>query len=85
MSMRQLAERLTSQAGKPVLDATNLDGYFTIDLTFASATMDPSKEGVIAAPLPKALEQQLALKLVAAKEPVKVLIVDHIDTVPTEN
>jgi uncharacterized protein (TIGR03435 family) len=36
MSMRQLAERLSPFAGKPVVDATNLDGYFTVTLTFAS-------------------------------------------------
>jgi uncharacterized protein (TIGR03435 family) len=84
MSMRQLADSLARHAGKPVLDATGIDGYFTIDLTFASDQVDPTKE-VIAAALPKALEEQLGLKLVAAKEPVKMLIVDHADLVPVEN
>ena len=32
MSMRQLAEQLATYAGRPVLDVTNLDGYFIIEL-----------------------------------------------------
>jgi uncharacterized protein (TIGR03435 family) len=85
MSMRQLVERMTPYAGKPVLDATNLEGYFTISLTFAPDDFDASKEGVIPPLLPKAVEEQLGLKLAPAKEPVKTLIVDHADTVPVEN
>jgi uncharacterized protein (TIGR03435 family) len=85
MSMRQLAESLTRFAGKPVLDATGFDGFFRIDLTFAREDVDASTEGVIPALLPKALEEQLGLKLVPSREPVKTLIVDHADTVPVEN
>jgi uncharacterized protein (TIGR03435 family) len=85
MSMRQLGERMTRYAGKPVLDGTGLEGYFTIALTFAPDNLDPSSEGVIPPLLPKAVEEQLGLKLVPAKEPIKTLIVDHADTVPVEN
>jgi uncharacterized protein (TIGR03435 family) len=85
MSMRQLAERLTRIAGKPVLDATGLEGYFTIALTFAPDDVDASKEGVIPPLLPKAMEEQLGLKLAPAREAIKTLIVDHADTAPVEN
>jgi uncharacterized protein (TIGR03435 family) len=54
-------------------------------LTFAPNDFDASKEGVIPPLLPKAVEEQLGLKLLSAKEPVKTLIVDHADTVPVEN
>jgi uncharacterized protein (TIGR03435 family) len=84
MSLRQLADSLARHAGKPVLDATGINGYFTIDLSFASDQVDPTKE-VTAPTLPKALEEQLGLKLVAVKEPVKMLIVDHADALPSEN
>jgi uncharacterized protein (TIGR03435 family) len=85
MSMRQLGERMTPFAGKPVLDETGLEGYFTIALTFAPDDVDASKEGVIPPLLPKAVEEQLGLKLVPARESIKTLIVDHTDTVPVEN
>jgi uncharacterized protein (TIGR03435 family) len=32
-----------------------------------------------------AVQQQLGLKLVAKKGPVDVLVVDHVEKVPTEN
>lgn len=85
MSMRQLANSLMQYTGKPVLDGTNLEGYFLIDLTFAPDSLDGSIEGVIPPLLPKALEKQLGLKLVAAKEAVRILVVDHADAVPVEN
>jgi uncharacterized protein (TIGR03435 family) len=86
MSMRQLSERLTRFAGKPVVDATNLEGYFTIKLTFASDDYDPSKDtGVVPPLLTKAVEEQLGLKLVPGKEPIKILVVDHVDAVPVPN
>ncbi len=43
--MHQLAESLTRYAGKPVIDATNLEGYFTIALTFASEETDVTGTG----------------------------------------
>jgi len=85
MSMRQLSESLTRFAGKPVLDATNLEGYFKIDLTFARETPDPSAELSSAPLLADAVREQLGLKLTSAKEAIKILVVDHADDVPTEN
>jgi uncharacterized protein (TIGR03435 family) len=84
MSMRQLAERLTSFAGKPVLDATGVEGYFVIKLTFASTDID-SDTPTNAPLLANALQEQLGLKLVSVKEPVKILVVDHADAAPTPN
>ncbi len=86
MSMRQLAQSLTRFAGKPVLDVTGLEGYFVVKLTFAPDNYDASTDNGPAQPLlPSALEDQLGLKLVAVKEPVKTLVVDHADAVPVSN
>jgi uncharacterized protein (TIGR03435 family) len=86
MSMRQLAERLNQFLHKPVVDATNLDGYFTIALTFAAEDFDATKDvGVPLPSLPQALEEQMGLKLIAGKEPIQRLVVDHADAVPTRN
>ena len=86
MSMLQLAGKLTRFAGKTVMDETNLEGYFTIALAFAAPDYDFSKDASIPAPpLNKAIEEQLGLKLLAAKEELKFLVVDHVDRTPTEN
>ena len=85
MSMRQLSESLTRVGSRPVLDATNLEGYFKIDLTFASENPMESSDVSSASSLMKAVQEQLGLKLTPAKEVIKILIVDHADDVPTEN
>jgi uncharacterized protein (TIGR03435 family) len=87
MSMGQLAERLARYAGKPVVDATNLDGYFTMKLTFASDDLQTgSAVGDFAPPvLTVAVQEQLGLKLVSETGPIKILIIDHAEPVPTAN
>ncbi len=86
MSMRQLAQGLARYAGKPVLDVTSLEGYFKISLTFARQDLDASLEAGPTAPLlDKAVQEQLGLRLVPGKEPVKILIVDHVDDEPVAN
>jgi uncharacterized protein (TIGR03435 family) len=85
ISMRQLADRLTHFAGKPVIDATNLEGYFQISLTFAPEDMAVSGQGTAAPLLTKAVQEQLGLRLVPVKEPLKFLVVDHADDVPVAN
>ena len=85
MSMRQLAQRLTSFAGKPVLDATGIEGYFVIKLTFASTDIIASDTPTNAPLLAAAVQGQLGLKLLSVREPVRILVVDHADAVPTAN
>lgn len=89
MSMPQLAAQLTLFAGRPVVDATQLDGYFTVKLSFMrSDFVEPpgSDAPVETAPLlADALQQQLGLKLEAATAPIKVLVVDHADAAPSGN
>jgi uncharacterized protein (TIGR03435 family) len=86
MNMRQLAERLTQSTGRPVLDDTGLEGYFRIELTFAT---DDAPVGVDSgspvALLPAAVRDQLGLKLVLAKDKIQILVVDHADQMPVEN
>ncbi len=84
MSMRQLAERMTRFAGRPIIDKTGLDGYFKIVLNFTPES--PAAQSDSTAPfLTRAVQQQLGLKLVPVKEPIKILVVDHADEVPTVN
>jgi uncharacterized protein (TIGR03435 family) len=85
MSMRQLAERLSTFAGKPVRDATNLDGYFTVKLTFAPDDARSDDSGPLPALLTAAIQEQLGLKLIPESGPVEILVVDHAEPVPTAN
>jgi len=80
-----LVRELASVLDRPVLDKTEFTGEFDLDLSF---TPDDALRGFpgVARPayptLPNifaALEEQLGLKLVPAKGPVEVLVVDHAE------
>ena len=79
---------------RPVIDKTGIMGQFTIHLSFspddsaprpvtddpgASAARTPDAPGIF-----QAIQEQLGLKLVPAKGPVDVLVIDHVER-PTEN
>jgi uncharacterized protein (TIGR03435 family) len=78
----QLADRLATILGRPVVDKTGLTGSYDITLTY---TPDPS----MGQPMPPgaasddpgpslftAMQEQLGLKLTAGKGPVEVIVVD---------
>jgi uncharacterized protein (TIGR03435 family) len=77
-----IAEQLSLIAGRVVVDKTGLDGTYDLKLKWtpddAPATVDSSPS------LFTAIEEQLGLQLKAAKEPVAVLVVDHIEA-PSPN
>ena len=76
---------------RPVIDKTGIPDYFEIHLKFSpddSATPRPSTAdpgSPAAGPAPdapgifQAIQEQLGLKLVPAKGPVDVLVIDHIE------
>ena len=68
---------LSNAAGRTVIDKTGLTGYYDIDLKWTPD--EDLAAGAIGPTLFTALEEQLGLKLVPAKAPVDVLVVDHID------
>jgi uncharacterized protein (TIGR03435 family) len=79
--------------GRMIIDKTGLTG--TYDLVFDWAPIRPSAgtppdsigpppPDAIGPPLFEALEEQLGLKLVPAKDPVDVVVIDHIES-PSEN
>ena len=73
--------------GKPVVDKTDLDGMYDIELKYF-ADENPHAEGnPTCAHVPDiftAVQEQLGLKLVPQKVPVDYLLIDHADQ-PTEN
>jgi len=94
-----LIRELTSILDRPVLDKTGFTGEFDLGLSFtadetlmglpgyggpgdpggARLPTDPNLANIFAA-----LEEQLGLKLVPAKGPVEVLVIDHAER-PTAN
>ena len=82
-----LATRLSLLAGRPVVNRTGLTGSFDVDLAYTpDAAFGPP------APFARAdgpslftgLQEQLGLRLDAARGPVDVLVIDRVEQ-PTEN
>jgi uncharacterized protein (TIGR03435 family) len=76
-SVSVLAEELSKVVGRDVVDQTGITGRYDLKLLW---TPDDAVAAGADAPPPiyTALEEQLGLRLVSAKGPVKVLIVDRV-------
>lgn len=82
--LSSLAIMLTHPVGAHVIDKTGLTGRYDINISFVpDASLAPTDSSLPS--IFTALPQQLGLKLVSQKIPVKMLYIDHIDKVPTEN
>jgi uncharacterized protein (TIGR03435 family) len=77
VSMNEFAQQLTEIRGidLPVVDHTGIAGVYDITLKgAASAVLDPQGASILTL-----VQEQLGLKLVTAKDPVEVLVVDHAE------
>jgi uncharacterized protein (TIGR03435 family) len=79
-TMPILANALAYRLRRPVVDKTGIRGAFSLNLEYSDRSDDASHPSVFAA-----LQEKLGLRLTAAKGPVEVFVVDHIDKRPTEN
>jgi uncharacterized protein (TIGR03435 family) len=77
LTMTIIAEELSKIAGRVVVDKTSLADRYDLKLEWA-ADDAPATENS-APSLFTAIQEQLGLKLEAAKEPVPVLVVDHVE------
>lgn len=83
ITISQLARNLVTHAGKPIEDATGLNGLYDVSLYWH---MNPRPDADIGMPnLLEALQQQLGLKLEPKKLTIQVVFVDHLERVPTAN
>ena len=80
-STPELASWLAQYVGRPVVDDTRLNGHFDIDLSFTPPGVpSPNATSVDdTAMLFTALEEQLGLKLEAARGTVDVLVIDSVE------
>jgi len=81
ISLETFAALLSRPMGAPVVDETGIPGQFDFNLNY-----DPNDTTDSDLPsLSAALEQELGLKLVRKDISEKVLAIDHIDRIPTDN
>ena len=76
----QFAETLSGQVDREVVDRTGVTGEYYFSLSWTpdlDATTEPS---VFAA-----VQEQLGLKLQAAREDLEVIVIDHAERMPVEN
>ncbi len=95
-TLAMLAGLLALILDRPVIDKTGITDYFAIQLRFSpddsapsrTAPADPGAPATVRDPddpgIFQAIQEQLGLKLVPAKGPVDVLVIDHIER-PSEN
>ena len=90
MTMTQLVEMLANQVDRPIVDGTGLTGKYDFTLEFAPEMRNmpsmpmmagggPVTEGESAPSLFTAVQEQLGLKMQDAKDPVEMLIIDHME------
>ena len=88
----QLAGALSRMLGRPVIDKTGLGAVYEVRLEWTPDMMpragvgdDRPEPGEPGLSLFTALHDQLGLRLHTQKVAVEVVIVDHVERVPTEN
>src|SRR6185295_11778104 len=84
LHLADLVTELALLLDRPILDRTQFTGEFDLKLSFGGEALpglpgfgapgDPDLPNIFTA-----LEEQLGLKLVAAKGPVEVLVIDHAE------
>jgi uncharacterized protein (TIGR03435 family) len=110
-TMKDFADSVSWQLGKPVFDATGLKGKYEIDVSFemgammmrgpgglppppgggpapataGSTPLGDSADSDTGTPIASAIQSQLGLKLESKKGQVEMVVVDHVEKVPTEN
>ena len=91
LSVSQIVASAGGAVGMPVRDMTGLSGYYEFNLKWTpeaallagadNTSSDPDRPPSIFT----ALQEQLGLKLEPRKVPIEVVVVDHVERVPTEN
>jgi uncharacterized protein (TIGR03435 family) len=86
IKMQLLARVIGGDIGeRPIVDHTGFTGYFDVtDLTWAPLTDADAASQPDALSLPGALKEKLGVRIVPAKDPIEVLVIDDIER-PTPN
>jgi len=82
-TMDTLAQILTPQTGRPVIDRTGLAGTFNVALKWTPSLGTDTPAGDVVS-IFTAVQEQLGLRLDSATAPLDVVVIDRIER-PTEN
>ena len=85
---QQLAQKLSSRLDRPVVDMTELKGLYDFLLNWTEDTVHSPGVDTPSQPGPSiftAIQEQLGLKLVPARQGLEVLVVDSALKIPTSN
>ena len=97
ISMQEVADALSDELRRPVVDSTGLAGRYDIDLKWAANPLLSEREMAeleeTAGYLPdasgpslfRAVQDQLGLKLSSKKGHAQAVVIDHVEKVPTPN
>jgi uncharacterized protein (TIGR03435 family) len=85
-SIASLAELITRIWDEMVVDETGLSGVYDFELRWNNDHLNPAPPDADAFPfLSTALPDTLGLRMQAKKVPVEMIVVDHVNRVPTDN
>jgi uncharacterized protein (TIGR03435 family) len=87
-SSMQIADALSHPLDRPVIDKTGLSGVYKCELEWTpdDNQATPANQASDSGPsIFTAVQEQLGLKLVPQKAPVEILVIDHVERIPTEN
>jgi uncharacterized protein (TIGR03435 family) len=87
LSIGTLADVLSQNLQRPVVNETGLEGPYSVTLDFAPEELQPldAVDVALARPLRDAMLNQLGIKMDAKKIPVKILVIDHVERTPSGN
>jgi len=85
MPISRLVEMLQGILRAPVVDQTGLKGRYDATLNIMQYASSPVQNDDIPSFVAGAVQDLLGLKLDAKKGPVRMVVVDHAEKVPTEN
>lgn len=85
-TMEDLADTLTARLDRPVVDKTGLTGFYDISLYWERHPVRGDPALVEVGPsLEAAVRTQLGLALVRGRSDFRIIVVDHVDSSPSEN
>jgi uncharacterized protein (TIGR03435 family) len=88
LDMEEVVSGLAQALQQPVTDATGLQGKYNLDLWWITPSQPLRGQPVEVEDgpeLPRAIQEQLGLKLESKKGQAKMLVIDHVEKLPVEN
>lgn len=86
LTMVRFADLMARETGEMVADSTGIQGVYDFELRWARDDQPSDTPATETAPsLFTAIQETLGLRLKPEKVPVEVIVVDHMERVPTEN